>query len=457
MTDASVLRDLLPADRVSTATADRDHHGRDWGTPPEKASPPDIVVWPETTAEVSDVLAAATDRGIPVTPFAAGTGIEGNAVPTRGGISLDLTRMDDVREIRPADRQIDVEPGVIGSAVDDAVAAHGLFFPPLPTSGEMATIGGMIATNASGKRTVKYGKVGDWVREIEVVLADGSVLTAGTEAAKSSSGYNLRDLIVGSEGTLGVVTRATLALAGRPEQTRVGRATFSTSSAATSAAADVVGSGVDVSAVEFVDGQSARMVNEFIGSDLPEKPALFLEFQADHGVDEEVEFCRRVLDAHDPVAVVLGDETPGTDIWKPRRELADAVRAYYPDRRSLHAGDVAVPLGSFSALVEHVHDLADEHEIPIPTFGHAGDGNVHFDILVDPTDESAVESAADVYDDIVTTGIDLGGTATGEHGIGRNKREFLRVEHGETGVRTMRSIKDALDPSGTLNPGKIFP
>ena len=457
MTDTSFLRALLSADQVSTTTADRDHHGRDWGTPPEEASPPDVVVWPESTAEVSDVLAAATDRGIPVTPFAAGTGIEGNAVPSRGGISLDLTRMDDVLEVRPADGQIDVEPGVVGAAVDDAVAARGLFFPPLPTSADMATVGGMIATNASGKRTVKYGKVGDWVREVEVVLADGSVLTAGTKAAKSSSGYNLRDLIVGSEGTLGVVTRATLALAGRPEQTRVGRATFSKLADATAAAADVVGSGVDVSAVELVDALSARMVNDYIGSDLPEGPTLFLEFQADHGVDEEVDFCRRVLDTHDPTEAVLGEDAPGADPWKPRRELADAVRAYYPDRRSLHAGDVAVPLGSFSTLVDRIHDSSEEHGIPIPTFGHAGDGNVHFDVLVDPTDESAVATAADVYDEIVRAAIDLGGTATGEHGIGRGKREFLTVEHGETGVRAMRAIKDALDPSGTLNPGKIFP
>ncbi|MFC7098327.1 FAD-binding oxidoreductase [Halobaculum marinum] len=457
MTDTAFLSSILSPDRVSTTTADRDHHGRDWGTPPEEAAPPDVVVWPESTAEVSAVLAAATERDIPVTPFAAGTGIEGNAVPVRGGISLDLTRMDTVLEVRPEDAQIDVEPGVVGAAVDEAVAAHGLFFPPLPTSADMATVGGMIATNASGKRTVKYGEVGDWVREVEVVLADGSVLTAGTRAAKSSSGYNIRDLIVGSEGTLGVVTRATLALAGRPEQTRVGRVTFSTLADATDAAADIVGSGVDVSAVELVDALSARMVNAYIDADLPERPTLFLEFQADHGVDEEVDFCRAVLAAHDPTTVVLGEEAAGEDVWEPRRELADAVRAYYPDRRSLHAGDVAVPLGSFSTLLERIRALSERHDIPIPTFGHAGDGNVHFDVLVDPTDDDAVDTAERVYDDIVTTGIDLGGTASGEHGIGRGKRGFLRTEHGDTGVRAMEAIKDALDPTGTLNPGKIFP
>jgi len=167
--------------------------------------------------------------------------------------------------------------------------------------------------------------------------------------------------------------------------------------------------------------------------------------------------CRSVLDAHDPVTVTLEEGTDEDPLWKPRRELADAVQAYYPDRRSLHSGDVAVPLGSLSAIVEHIHDLSAAHDVPIPTFGHAGDGNVHFDVLVDPDDDDAVAEAADIYDSIVTRGIELGGTATGEHGIGREKREFLPVEHGEAGVEAMRAIKTALDPTGTLNPGKVFP
>jgi D-lactate dehydrogenase (cytochrome) len=457
MTDTSVLDGILSPDQISTTAADRDHHASDWGTPSEDASPPDVVVWPESTAEVADVLATATDHGIPVTPYAAGTGVEGNAVPAHGGISLDLTRMDAIRAVRPADRQIDVEPGVIGTAVDEAVAAHGLFFPPLPTSGDIATVGGMIATNASGKRTVKYGKVGDWVREIEVVLADGSVFTAGTRAQKSSAGYDLRSLFVGSEGTLGVVTRATLQLAGRPEHTRVGRATFREIDDATAAAADLVGAGVGVSAVELIDELSARMVNEYVGAGLPEGPTLFLEFQGDHDLDAEIDFCRTVLAAHDPVRVDFEEDAPAADVWKPRHELADAVRAYYPDRRSLHAGDVAVPLGSFSTVVGFIHELAADVGVPIPTFGHAGDGNVHFDVLVDPTDDDAVADAAEIYEAIVRRAISLGGTATGEHGIGREKREFLPVEHGQTGVRVMRAIKEAIDPAGTLNPGKIFP
>jgi len=199
------------------------------------------------------------------------------------------------------------------------------------------------------------------------------------------------------------------------------------------------------------------MVNEYVGSSLEEGPTLFVELQADYGLDAAVEACRDTLAAHDPTTLVLEAGTDESAIWKPRRELADAVREYYPDRRSLHAGDVAVPLGALSAIVEHIHELSTAHDVPIPTFGHAGDGNVHFDVLVDPTDEAAVAEAHTIYESIVTRGIELGGTATGEHGIGRAKREFLPVEHGETGVATMRAVKDALDPTGTLNPGKVFP
>ncbi|WP_254546600.1 FAD-binding oxidoreductase [Halomarina pelagica] len=457
MPDVSFLEDVLADDQLSTAATDRDRHARDWGTAERDASPPDVVAWPESTEEVAAVLAAANERGVPVTPFAAGTGIEGNAVPARGGVSLDLTRMDSVLDVRPSDRQVDVEPGVLGGRVDEAVASAGLFFPPLPTSGDVATIGGMIATNASGKQTVKYGKVGDWVRELEVVLADGSVITPGTRAKKSSSGYDLRDLIVGSEGTLGVVTRATLELAGRPDQIRAGRAVFGDLDDATAAVADVIRSGVDVAALELIDALSARMANAYIDADLPARPTVFLEFHANHGIGEEVAFCRRVLEEYDPVEIEIGDERAADDIWAARRELADATRAYYPDRESIHAGDVAVPITAYPDLVGVIHALADEHDVPIPTFGHAGDGNVHFDVLVDPGDDGQVAAGHAIYDAIVERAIELGGTATGEHGIGQGKRQFLRLEHGDAGVAAMRAIKDALDPNGTLNPGKIFP
>lgn len=456
--DTSFLDDLdLGADQVSTAAADREHHEADWGTPAGDAIPPDVVVWPETTADVAAVLAAADERGVPVTPYAAGTGIEGSAVPTAGGISLDLTRMDAVLEVRPDDRQVDVEPGVIGAAVDEAVASDGLFFPPLPTSGDIATIGGMVATDASGMRTVKYGTVGDWVRELEVVLANGTVLTAGTKAPKSSSGYNLRDLFVGSEGTLGVVTRSTLQLAGRPAQVGGGRVEFETVDDAAAAVADVIRSGVDVSAIELVDATAARIVTDHVGAGLPERPMLFVELRVNHGLETELEFCRDVMAAHDPRRFETADEASLDELWAARRELPEAIQAFDPDLVSVHPGDVAVPISRYPVLVSHIAALADANDLTIPCFGHAGDGNVHFDVLVDPDDDAAVALGERVFDDIVEHALELGGTATGEHGIGRGKRRFMRPEHGTAGVDVMRAIKRGLDPNGTLNPGKVLP
>jgi D-lactate dehydrogenase (cytochrome) len=365
--------------------------------------------------------------------------------------------MDSVLEVRPDDCQIDVQPGALGSEVNEALERYGLFFPPLPTSGDIATIGGMIATNAAGKQTVKYGKVGDWVLELEAVLADGSVVEPGTRAEKTSSGYDLRDLLVGSEGTLAVVTRATLRLAGRPAQRRAGRVVFDSFGTAAAAASDVVRSGVDVAALELVDTLSAEMANAYLQGSIPERPMAFLEFHANHGVEEEVDFCRSILARHDPVSVEFGVESAQAELWEARRELADATRAYYPDRESVAAGDVAVPLSQYPALVERIHALSAERDLPIPCFGHAGDGNIHFDVFADPDDEAAWARAVETYETIVREAIRLDGTATGEHGIGRGKRKFMRDEHGEAGVRAMRALKRALDPQGILNPGKVLP
>jgi D-lactate dehydrogenase (cytochrome) len=443
--------------QYSTTASDRDDHSRDWGTHPDDAVDPDVVVWPECTEDVSAVLELASDHDVPVTPFAAATGIEGNAVPVCGGISLDMTRMDSVLDVRPDDLQVDVEPGVFGADINEALERHGLFFPPLPTSGDIATIGGMIATNAAGKQTVKYGKVGDWVLELEAVLADGSVVEVGTKAAKTSSGYNLRDLLVGSEGTLAVVTRATLKLAGRPAQRRAGRVVFDSFETAAAAASDIVRSGVDVAALELIDSLAAEMANAYIDGDLPEKPMAFLEFHANHGVDEEIDFCRAVLESYAPLSVEFGDESAQADLWEARRELADATRAYYPDLDSIVAGDVAVPISKYPDLIERIHALARERELAVPCFGHAGDGNIHFDVFADKGDEAEWARARDTYETIVREALRLGGTATGEHGIGRGKRKFMTDEHGEAGVRAMRAVKRALDPDGVLNPGKVLP
>jgi D-lactate dehydrogenase (cytochrome) len=456
--DCSFLGELLPAGRVSVGDDARDQHATDFGTGMESGGVrPDAVAWPTSTEEVSAVLSAADQRGVPVTPYAAGTGLEGNAVPAHEGISLDLTRMNDVVDERPDDFQMDVEPGVMGPAIEAAAGTHGLFFPPLPSSGDISTIGGMIANDASGMQTVKYGEVADWVLGLEAVLADGSVIRTGGRATKTSSGYNLGDLIVGSEGTLAVVTRATLSLAGIPEQKRGGRALFETLDDAAAAVADAVQSGVDVAKIELVDATSARMANAYTGADLPDAPMVFLEFHANHGIEAEIEFCRSVFAAHDPLSFELADEEAMDELWEARKELAMAVTEWDDDLTPLVPGDVTVPISDLPAMVRAVGDVADEYDLLIPTFGHAGDGNLHYVVLVDVGDPDEVARGEAASAAIVERAIEFGGTATGEHGVGMGKREYMLEEYGEATVEAMRAVKYALDPNDTLNPGKMFP
>jgi D-lactate dehydrogenase (cytochrome) len=452
------LDGVLNAEQTSFGSSDRTNHAGDYGTSESGQVDPDVVVWPESTADVAGVLAAANDRGIPVTPYAAGTGLEGNATPVYRGISMDLTRMNEITAMCPDDLQVTVEPGVIGSAVDEAAANHGLCFPPLPSSGDISTIGGMIATDASGMQTVKYGEVHDWVLGLEAVLADGTVINTGSRAVKTSSGYNLMDLLVGNEGTLGIITKATLRLAGRPEQIRGGRAVFETIEDATEAVFDAVRSGVDVARIELLDDVSATIANDYLDTGLPDAPLVFLEFHANHGIDEEIAFCESIFEAHAVSRFEMATERHEMDdLWQARRELAHAVRAYDPDLTPLHPGDVTVPISTYPETVRFIKDLSAEHDLLMPCFGHAGDGNVHYSTLVDPSDDEQVERGKECYQQVVERAIAWGGTATGEHGIGQGKREYLEGEHGAGSVEAMRAIKRALDPKDTLNPGKIFP
>jgi D-lactate dehydrogenase (cytochrome) len=457
--NCTFLSEIVPEERVSFSESPRDNHAAGWGAQAKESGvTPDAVVWPVSTEEVAAILAAANERGVPVTPYAAGTSLEGNAVPEFKGISLDMTQMNDVIDVRPDDFQIDVEPGVLGSTIDDEAESYGLFFPPLPSSGDISTIGGMIANDASGMQTVKYGEIGDWVLEVEAVLADGSIITAGSKAVKSSSGYNLRDLLVGSEGTLGVITRATLELAGLPQQLRGGRAIFSTVDDATEAVSDAVQSGVDVAKIEFIDPLSAEMANQYTGSDLPDAPMTFLEFHANHGVADEIDFCRSIFESHGVEQFDMSnDDSEMEDLWEARRELAFAAQTYDPDLQPLHPGDVTVPISKYPEIVRHATDLAADHDLKLFCFGHAGDGNVHYSPLVDPTNPDMVERGHQVYDEVVERAIEMGGTATGEHGIGLGKREYMLMEHGAESAAAMQAVKRALDPRDTLNPGKIFP
>ena len=455
--ECAFLRDLpLSADQVSFASADRAEFGTDNGVIGADASPPDAVVYPESTEDVSLVLAAANERGVPVTPYAAGSSFEGNAVPVAGGITLSMERLDSILEFRPDDMQVDVQPGVVGEEMEAHVADEGLFFPAFPQSAAFSTVGGMIANDASGIRAVKYGEVREWVLELEVVKADGTVIEVGTKARKTSAGYNLLDLFVGSEGTLGVVTRATMDLAVKPARTLGGRAIFDDLDDAAAAITEAVQAGVDVATIELVDSLTAEIANSYTGAGLPAVPMVFFEL---HGrcVDREAEVLREIFERHGARRVETSeDDAEMAELWRARREVGQALAEYDPNRVLDVVGDVTVPIGSYPAMIRFIGEVGAEYGIPIPAFGHAGDGNAHYAILVNRDDPEEVERAHEAAETIVRGAIARGGTCTGEHGVGVGKRGYLSDEYEPEVLSTMRGIKDTFDPNGILNPGKIF-
>ena len=448
----------IASEQLSTGSAVLEERSVDWGTEQADGTVPDVVVWPESTADVTTVMAVASEQQVPVTPYAAGTSLEGNPVPLNGGICLDMTRMDAVVAVRPADFQVDVQPGVLGSAVDEAVGEHGLFFPPPPASGDLSTIGGMIANDASGMQTVKYGEVHDWVLRLEAVLPDGTVIETGSRAVKSSSGYNLMDLLVGSEGTLAVITEATLELARRPAQVYGGRVIFERRAAAAAAVSDVIQSGVDVAKIELVDALSAEITNAYLDAGLPDAPMLFVELHAEHSVETEIELFRSIVAEHDPVAVAIAESGEQMrELWELRGEMARAFESYDPGLTPLTAGDVTVPIGEFSGLMGQIAALEADRDVLIPCFGHAGDGNVHYVVMVAADDPDARERGEQVYGEIVEIAVEHGGTVTGEHGIGMGKRSYVGEEWSDETIALMRRLKRTFDPDDILNPGKIFP
>ena len=463
MHDVSFLAEISLDGTVETAAAHRERYTSDAGVEEfghldVTDDGPDAVVYAESTADVSALLAACSAHGVPVTPYAAGTGLEAGAVPVEGGVTLDLSGLDAVLEVRPESLQVDAEAGVLGGDLNERLERHGLFLPPLPSSAEISTLGGMVATDAAGMGTVKYGEVADWLLEAEAVLADGTVVEVGSKARKTSAGYNLKDLLVGSEGTLAVVTRVTFRLAGIPEQVRGGRATFETLDGAAAAVADAVAAGVDLAKVELLDPETVQMVNAYSDTGLPERPTLFVEFHADHGVGTEVEFCETVFDAHGlETFEIAADDSEMAELWQARKDVTYALEVFDPERTQLHPGDITVPVGRYAEMVRAAKELGEEYGLAVPCFGHAGDGNVHFSIIADPDDPDEVERAHELYYAIIERALDLDGTITGEHGIGVGKRGHLESEHGSAAVALMGRVKAAFDPKGLLNPGKVLP
>jgi D-lactate dehydrogenase (cytochrome) len=450
---AELLRLVPDERRVTDGESALDGHAADLSYhPPHR---PDVVVFPESTAEVSAILRHANEAGVPVVPFGAGTSLEGHVIPLTGGISLDLTRMTSILALRAEDLTVTVQPGITRSQLEAAVGPHGLWFTVDP--GADATLGGMAATNASGTTTVRYGGMRQNVLALEVVLADGSVIRTGTRAVKTSAGYNLTNLFVGSEGTLGVITELTLRLQPIPEHIVVARAAFPSVEAACRAAATIIGAGVLVTRCELLDAMTIAALNAFSGTDFPVAPYLFVEFGGtEAGVAGDLETTRElVVDEGATAFESESDPTARSRMWSARHNALMASLALAPGSKAMTT-DVAVPVSELAASIEAARTALDESGLRGGIVGHVGDGNYHVAFLLDPDDADSVAQAAALNKAVVEDALARGGTCTGEHGIGFGKLEYLEREHGDL-VPLYRGLKGLFDPRGILNPGKVVP
>ena len=452
--EAGLLRDLaklVPREQLSTVPAILESHGRDEAF--SESFLPDVVVFAQSTADVQAVLRYANANRVPVTPFTVGSSLEGHALPRFGGISLDTSRMDRILESRPDDLLAVVQPGVTYPRLNAAMRPHGLFMPVDP--GAEASLGGMAATGASGTNAVRYGTMKDFILGFEVVLASGEVIRTGTRARKSSSGYDLTRLLVGSEGTLGVFTELTVRLVGLPQSVLGAVVTFPDISSAVQSAVSVIQAGIPVARMELIDPPAIRAVNAHKGLALTEAPTLFLEFHGNEaGVLEDARLTQELCEANGGTGFAHSlNPEERKQLWEARHQMWFALKAAYPGKHAFPT-DVAVPISKLPESIAHATGLLEANNLIGPLVGHVGDGNYHLQIVADRHNSDEWNRAKAVNEAIIQKAIELGGTATGEHGVGIGKRKFMPLEHGAA-LETMRAIKRALDPQGIMNPGKL--
>ena len=443
----------LVSGAVSTNETILDQHGRD-----ESAIPPvrpSAVVMPHSTEEVSSVLKYCNSEKIPVVAFGAGSSLEGHVLPLFGGISLDLTEMNKIIEIRPDDLLVRVEPGVHRMALNEKLASNGLFFSVDP--GADATLGGMASTGAAGTTTVRYGSMRDNVLAMTAVMADGTVIKTGRETRKLSAGYDLTRLLVGSEGTLAVITELTLRVFGIPEKMAAAIVRFPTLSDGVTAATAIVRSGISIARCEFLDAKCIKNVNAHDGLNLSEMPTLFFEFHGSpQGVAEDAQSVRDIVEefgGSDFEWTV--DEGARRKLWQARHNAYWAGIAAHPGKRAVST-DAAVPLSKLSDAVQTAEQILSKHPYPFSILGHVADANFHCFIVTDPANPKELEDVRHITHEITMKMIEMGGTCTGEHGIGSGKIEALVEETGAPAVSIMKLIKQTLDPNNILNPGKVF-
>jgi D-lactate dehydrogenase (cytochrome) len=440
-------------ERCSTALVVREQHGRDESS--FTVPPPSAVVFAESTADVAEIVRLASDYAVPVIPFGVGSSLEGHLLAVQGGISIDVSRMNKVLSVNADDLTVTVQPGVTRKQLNDEIKSTGLFFPIDP--GADASIGGMCATRASGTNAVRYGTMRENVLALEVVTASGEVIRTGTRAKKSSAGYDLTRLMVGSEGTLGVITEVTVRIYPLPEAISAAICSFPSIEAAVRTTIQVIQLGVPIARVELIDENTVRMVNAYAKLGLREEPMLLMEFHGSPtGVQEQAETVQEIASDHGGNAFEWAS-TPEerTRLWTARHNSYFAAVQSRPGCKVIST-DTCVPISRLAdCLLDSVRE-ADASGIPYFLVGHVGDGNFHFGYLLDPDKPEERVVAEKLNHDLVTRALALEGTCTGEHGVGLHKMDFLVSETGAGAVDMMRTIKRALDPKNIMNPGKIF-
>ncbi|CAN7999007.1 unnamed protein product [Ixodes hexagonus] len=451
------LEGILGGKNVSSTEAIREQHSRDEG--PHTAAAPDVVVFPKNVEQVSKVARLCYQKDTPMIPFGSGSGLEGGVQASKGGVCIDLSQMDQLVELHANDFDVVVEPGLTWRNLNGQIRDTGLWFPVDP--GADASLGGMCATSASGTNAVRYGTMRENVLNLEVVLPDGTIIyTAGKgrRSRKTSAGYNTTNLFVGSEGTLGIITQATLKLHSAPQVTVAAVCPFPTVSAAIEAVVQVLQCSVPMARIEFLDEMTIRACNHYSKTDFTESPTLFLEF---HGSSEEA-----VQEQVDTV-IELAEGNGGTNfqwakepeersrLWKARHAIFYATCAMRPNTRC-YVTDVCVPISKLPELVALAKEDIAKNNILATVVGHVGDGNFHTMMLFDPKDPGELKKIKDVAQQLGSRSLQLGGTSTGEHGIGVGKQKLLVEEIGEDGVALLKRLKNAVDPKNLMNPGKLF-
>ncbi|MDX2156639.1 MAG: FAD-linked oxidase C-terminal domain-containing protein [Hyphomicrobiaceae bacterium] len=452
-TAIAVLRQRL-GDRLQTGEAIRRQHAHTLTWLPNQ--PPDAVVWPLSTEEVQDIVRVAAAHGVPLIPYGAGTSLEGHLNAPEGGISLDFSRMDEILAVNTSDLDCVVQAGVSRKKLNDYLRDLGLFFPVDPGA-EEATIGGMAATRASGTTAVRYGTMRDNVLNVTAVMADGSVVRTARRARKSSAGYDLTKLLVGSEGTLAIMTELTVRLYGIPEKIIAAVCPFATLDGAVNTVIQAIQLGLGLARSELIDEVQVAALNKHSKLGLEESPMLFVEFHGtEAAVAEQIERFKEIALSEGATQFDWAErEEDRRRLWKARHEAYWAMRSLFPGRDSI-ATDVCVPISRLTECILETQADIRAMGIPAGIVGHVGDGNFHTQPMIDMSSPQEIEAIESFLKRLAERAVAMDGTCTGEHGIGQGKRKYLIAEHGAA-LEPMRAIKAALDPQGILNPGKIIP